>query len=75
MKRSQEPYRGCLFGGALGDAFGSTVEFLSIDAIRDKYGEAGITDLVCAESGLAEITDDTHSMLSFIRFKQCLLQF
>ena len=63
MKRNQEHYRGCLIGGALGDAFGSTVEFLSIDAIRDKYGEAGITDLVCAESGLAEITDDTQMTL------------
>jgi len=49
MKRNQEHYRGCLIGGTIGDAFGSTVEFLSIDAIREKYGSAGITDLVCAE--------------------------
>jgi ADP-ribosylglycohydrolase len=48
MKRKQEHYRGCLIGGAIGDAFGSAVEFLSIDAIKEKYGEAGITDLVCA---------------------------
>jgi ADP-ribosylglycohydrolase len=63
MKRNQKNYRGCLIGGALGDAFGSTVEFLSIDAIKEKYGEAGITGLVCAESGLAEITDDTQMTL------------
>lgn len=63
MKRTQEYYKGCLIGGAIGDAFGSAVEFLSIDAIRAKYGEAGITDLVCAESGLAEITDDTQMTL------------
>jgi ADP-ribosylglycohydrolase len=63
MKRNKEHYRGCLFGGAVGDAFGSAVEFLSIDAIREKYGEAGITDLICAESGLAEITDDTQMTL------------
>jgi ADP-ribosylglycohydrolase len=62
-KRNQEHYRGCLIGGAIGDAFGSIVEFLSIDAIREKYGEAGITDLVSAKSGLAEITDDTQMTL------------
>lgn len=63
MKRNQNNYRGCLIGGAIGDAFGSAVEFLSIDSIREKYGEAGITDLVCVESGLAEITDDTQMTL------------
>jgi ADP-ribosylglycohydrolase len=63
MKRNKEHYRGCLFGGAVGDAFGSAVEFLSIDAIREKYGEAGITDLELGESGYAEITDDTQMTL------------
>lgn len=63
MKKNQEHYRGCLIGGAVGDAFGSAVEFLSIDAIKEKYGEAGITDLVSAESGYAEITDDTQMTL------------
>jgi ADP-ribosylglycohydrolase len=63
MKRNQEQYRGCLFGGAIGDAFGSIVEFLSIDAIREKYGKDGITDLLCSKSGLAEITDDTQMTL------------
>jgi len=52
-----------LIGGAIGDAFGSAVEFLSIDTIREKYGQAGITDLVRADSGLAEITDDTQMTL------------
>lgn len=63
MKRNQDHYRGCLIGGAIGDAFGSAVEFLSIDAIQEKHGEAGITDLVCADSDLAEITDDTQMTL------------
>ena len=63
MRRNHGYYRGCLIGGAIGDAFGSAVEFLSIDAIREKYGEAGITDLVSAFSGLAEITDDTQMTL------------
>jgi ADP-ribosylglycohydrolase len=63
MKRNKEHYRGCLFGGAVGDAFGSAVEFLSIDAIRERYDEAGITDLDLGESGYAEITDDTQMTL------------
>jgi len=63
LKRYQDHYRGSLIGGAIGDAFGSAVEFISINAIRQKYGGAGITDLVCAESGLAEITDDTQMTL------------
>jgi len=63
MKRNQDSYRGCLIGGAIGDAFGSDVEFLSIDAIKKMYGKEGITDLVCSESGLAEITDDTQMTL------------
>jgi len=63
MKRIQEHFRGFLIGGAIGDAFGSAVEFLSIDAIKEVYGKAGITDLVCSESGLAEITDDTQMTL------------
>jgi len=63
MKRNQEHYRGCLLGGAIGDAFGAAVEFLSIDAIKKKYGEAGINDIACADSGMAEITDDTQMTL------------
>ncbi len=71
MKRNHDHYRGCLIGGAIGDAFGSAVEFLSIDAIKEKYGEAGITDLVSAESGLAEITDDTQMTLFTKGTKNC----
>ncbi len=63
MKQDQEHYRGCLIGGAIGDALGAAVEFLSIGAIRDKYGEAGITGLAAGASGYAEITDDTQMTL------------
>lgn len=35
--------RGCLLGGALGDALGAPVEFSSLDAIRAKYGADGIS--------------------------------
>ena len=44
----QEKYsdriRGCLFGGAVGDALGYPVEFHSIDSIHAKYGSSGITE-------------------------------
>ncbi len=52
-----------MVGGAIGDAFGAVVEFSSIDAIKEKYGKDGITDLDCAESGYAEITDDSQMTL------------
>jgi len=62
-KRNQEHFRGCLIGGAIGDALGSPVEFLMLDSIKHKFGKKGITDLVFAGSGLAEITDDTQMTL------------
>jgi len=55
--------RGSLLGGALGDALGNPVEFLSLDGIRGKYGERGITGLATNSAGLAEITDDTQMSL------------
>jgi ADP-ribosylglycohydrolase len=41
IKRNQDNFRGCLVGGAIGDAFGSPVEFLQYSDIRNKYGKAG----------------------------------
>lgn len=56
-------FRGCLLGGAIGDALGWPVEFLTIDEIKKRYGEKGIIDLVIGEMGKAEITDDTQMTL------------
>lgn len=39
-----DKYRGCLIGGAAGDALGYAVEFLDDAAIFSKYGENGITE-------------------------------
>lgn len=55
-------YRGCLMGGAVGDALGYPVEFLTLDQIRAKYGPAGITGLDRTE-GTAQISDDTQMSL------------
>ncbi|MBM7786330.1 ADP-ribosylglycohydrolase family protein [Tenggerimyces flavus] len=50
--------RGCLLGGALGDALGAPVEFLSLSEIRSRHGPAGVVELT---SGL--VTDDTQMTL------------
>lgn len=63
MKRKKEFFTGCLLGGAIGDALGSPVEFFTYKEILKEFGAAGILDLVCSESGKAEITDDTQMTL------------
>lgn len=56
--------RGCLLGGAVGDALGYPVEFLKYSDIQKRYGEAGITQYeLDAKSGLALISDDTQMTL------------
>ncbi len=54
--------KGCLIGGAVGDAFGYTIEFMSRDEIEEKYGEEGLREYVLSD-GLAPITDDTQMTL------------
>ncbi|MGG3469734.1 ADP-ribosylglycohydrolase family protein [Neobacillus pocheonensis] len=63
MKRSQEFFRGCLLGGAIGDALGWPVEFNTYEQIAHRYGPKGIQDLQISSSGKAEITDDTQMTL------------
>ena len=55
-------YRGCLLGGAAGDALGYPVEFLSLSDIRARYGPAGITSYALRH-GVAQISDDTQMTL------------
>jgi ADP-ribosylglycohydrolase len=52
--------RGCLVGGALGDALGAGIEFDSLEAIRAAHGEQGVTDLVPAFGRRGAVTDDTQ---------------
>ena len=59
----QDIYRGCLMGGAVGDALGAPVEFLSRDQIIRKFGPAGIQEYVPAFGKLGAITDDTQMTL------------
>ena len=61
---TKDKIRGCLFGGAAGDALGYPVEFLSERSIVSEYGENGITDYIKdPESGEALISDDTQMTL------------
>lgn len=55
-------FRGCLLGGAAGDALGYPVEFISEQAIRETYGPRGIRTL--AQAGRPALaTDDTQMSL------------
>src|SRR5260370_543323 len=56
-------FRGCLLGGAVGDALGAPVEFLGLDEIVKAYGEQGIRDYAPAYGKLGAITDDTQMPL------------
>ena len=56
-------YIGCLLGGAVGDALGAPVEFLSAATIRNRFGKHGIQELVPAFGKVGAITDDTQMTL------------
>ncbi len=52
--------RGCVLGGAAGDALGAAVEFKSLKAIRAIYGPAGIRRYAPEYGRDVAITDDTQ---------------
>lgn len=58
--------RGCLLGGAVGDASGGPVEFWSLQQILDRCGDAGVTAYVAEwvdTAAYGRITDDTQMTL------------
>ncbi len=56
--------RGCMLGGAVGDALGYAVEFLGENSIFVRYGEQGITAYeLDRDTGKAIISDDTQMAL------------
>jgi ADP-ribosylglycohydrolase len=55
---TRDRIRGCLLGGAVGDALGAPVEFDSLDSIRRRHGPDGVTGLVDGA-----FTDDTQMTL------------
>ena len=61
-KRNLDKIKGCLIGGAIGDALGYAVEFCSLDEIYSEYGKGGIKDYKLT-NGKALISDDTQMTL------------
>lgn len=57
-----DKYKGCLIGGAVGDALGYTVEFFREKDIFSHYGEKGITEYEL-RNGTAIFSDDTQMTL------------
>ena len=62
-KRTLEHFKGCMIGGAIGDALGAPIEFMSMDQIRSKFGYQGLTDYSKAYGRNGAITDDTQMTL------------
>ena len=60
---TRDQVRGCILGGAVGDALGYPVEFMSRGEILKRYGPDGITRHELNAEGLAEISDDTQMTL------------
>lgn len=56
-------FRGCLVGGAVGDALGAPVEFMRHEEIVRRFGPEGIRDYVPAYGRTGAITDDTQMTL------------
>ena len=60
--RDRDRFRGCLIGGAAGDALGYEVEFRNEKQIFSRYGGRGITEYELHD-GKALISDDTQMTL------------
>lgn len=54
---------GCLLAGAVGDALGAPVEFLTLQEIRSRYGPGGLSGYDEAYGRRGAITDDTQMTL------------
>jgi len=61
MKRSKAYYRGCMVGGAIGDALAYPRKYMSPAALSDLLGPRGIDRLIVNKAvGKALISDDTQ---------------
>lgn len=62
-RRLKENIHSCLMGGAIGDALGAAVEFMSLPEIRSSFGKNGLQDYAPAYGSIGAITDDTQMTL------------
>lgn len=63
MPDTRQRFQGCLLAGAVGDALGAAVEFLTWPSIQARYGSDGIQELDIAYGRRGAITDDTQMSL------------
>ncbi len=62
--RIKDKIRGCLIGGAAGDALGYPVELMTEKQIKARFGEKGLTDyFIDFDSNRALVSDDTQMTL------------
>ena len=62
-RRTIENFKACFLGGAIGDALGAPIEFMSIDQIRAIHRDQGLNDYSEAYGRKGAITDDTQMTL------------
>lgn len=60
--RDLDKFRGCMIGGAAGDALGYAIEFIHEKQIFSRYGRDGITQYAL-RGGVAQFSDDTQMTL------------
>lgn len=60
MRMNKNHIRGCIIGGAIGDALGCPIEFMDYNTIIKKYGPEGIKSFDIMDESQAKITDDTQ---------------
>jgi hypothetical protein len=53
----------CLLGGAVGDALGAPIRFMTRREIVRRFGPSGVRDYVPVYGGIGRITDDTQMTL------------
>lgn len=64
MNTLQDKIRGSLIGGAIGDALGYPIEFMSLQNIHRKYGKHGYVSYIERnDKGKAVVSDDTQMTL------------
>ncbi|WP_231505617.1 ADP-ribosylglycohydrolase family protein [Bacillus sp. EB01] len=64
MKTKKDFFIASLLGGAVGDGLGYSVEFMTLNEIKSRFGVQGITDLdIDKRTGRAIISDDTQMTL------------
>ncbi len=56
-------FRGCLLGGAVGDALGAPTEFMSLAEIVGRFGPKGVSRMEPQYGRIGAITDDTQMTL------------